>query len=70
MNILFNSTPIQLTQPVTLLSFLKMQLEDCDAVLSRSVVAINQKIVSSNRYANYELQDNDDIELLTAMVGG
>lgn len=70
MNILFNSNPVQLTEPVTLLSFLNMQLENCDAVLSRSVVAINQQIMPRNNYTDYILQDNDEIELLTAMVGG
>jgi thiamine biosynthesis protein ThiS len=70
MNIRFNSQSISLTEAVSLLVFLQTQLNDCDAVLARSVVAVNQQLVPSNQYADYVLQDSDDIELLTAMVGG
>lgn len=70
MNIQFNSQSIQLTETVSLLAFLQTQLSDCDAVLARSVVAVNQQLVPSNNYAHYRLQDQDEIELLTAMVGG
>lgn len=70
MKIQFNSQSIQLTETVTLLEFLQTQLTDCEVVLARSVVAVNQQLVPSNQYADYVLQDSDDIELLTAMVGG
>lgn len=70
MKIQFNSQSIQLTETVTLLEFLQTQLIDCEVVLARSVVAVNQQLVPSNQYADYVLQDSDDIELLTAMVGG
>lgn len=70
MNIRFNSQSISLIEAVSLLVFLQTQLNDCDAVLARSVVAVNQQLVPSNQYADYVLQDSDDIELLTAMVGG
>lgn len=70
MNIKFNSQSIALTESVSLLAFLQTQLNDCDAVLARSVVAVNQQLVPSHNYASYSLQDQDEIELLTAMVGG
>lgn len=70
MNIRFNSEYLSLEAPVSLLCFLQSQLNDSETVFARSVVAVNQQLVPKQEYADYILQDNDDIELLTAVVGG
>lgn len=70
MNIKFNSQNTWLTEAENLLAFLHTQLSDCDAVLARCVVAVNKQLVPSTCYESYRLQDQDEVELLTAMVGG
>lgn len=70
MKIRFNGELVRLEEAVSLLSFLQSHLDDSDAVIARSVIAINFKLLPKHEYGQYILQENDDIELLAAVVGG
>ena len=70
MSIRYNGERLELNESITLLTFLQKQFDDWEAVIIRSVVAVNQQFVPMQEYGSYFLQDNDDIELLTAVVGG
>jgi thiamine biosynthesis protein ThiS len=70
MNIRFNGELVSLEEAVSLLSFLQTHLDDSKAVIVRSVVAVNLQLLPRHEYGQYILQENDDIELLTAVVGG
>ena len=70
MNIRFNSKFVNVMPPMSLLAFLQSQIDNCEVVLARSVVAVNQQLVPNHNFGQYELQDKDDVELLTAVVGG
>lgn len=70
MNIRFNGDAIVLAEPQTLLQVMQSQLNDSEMVLKRSVVAVNQSLIPKNEWQDYTLQENDEIEVLTAVVGG
>lgn len=70
MNVRFNGELIEFNESTTLRVFLQNQYDDWPSVISRSVVAVNQQLVPQQEYDEYLLQNNDDIELLTAVVGG
>ncbi|NVK36883.1 MAG: sulfur carrier protein ThiS [Gammaproteobacteria bacterium] len=70
MNIRFNGDAIFLAEPQTLLQVMQSQLNDSEMVLKRSVVAVNQSLIPKNEWQDYTLQENDEIEVLTAVVGG
>jgi thiamine biosynthesis protein ThiS len=70
MSIRYNGELIELNESMSLLTFLQNQFDDWEVTIARSVVAVNQQLVPRQEYDSYCLQDNDDIELLTAVVGG
>lgn len=70
MRIFFNSELVDVDGKLNLLDFLQAHLRDSDTTLVRSVVAVNQQLVPKHAYSEYQLIENDEIELLTAMVGG
>ncbi|MAA72827.1 MAG: thiamine biosynthesis protein ThiS [Bermanella sp.] len=70
MNIRYNGEVVELNEAMSLLAFLQNRFDDWEAVIARSVVAVNQQLVPRQEYDGYILQKEDDIELLTAVVGG
>ncbi|MGR6873044.1 sulfur carrier protein ThiS [Pseudomonas sp. HK3] len=70
MSIRYNGELIELNESMSLLTFLQNQFDDWEVTIARSVVAVNQQLVPRQEYDSYCLQDSDDIELLTAVVGG
>ncbi|GLS90884.1 thiamine biosynthesis protein ThiS [Psychromonas marina] len=61
-----NEQPIELDQQANieqLLTFL-------DSPLKGSAIAVNQKIISRSEWANYKLQENDQVSLFQAIAGG
>lgn len=70
MSIRYNGELLDFNETISLLAFFQHRFDDWEAVIARSVVAVNQQLVPRDEYDSYFLQDNDDIELLTAMVGG
>ena len=70
MNIRYNGELVELNEPMSLLAFLQNRFEDWETLIARSVVAVNQQLVPRQEYHGYILQTEDDIELLTAVVGG
>lgn len=41
-----------------------------DSPLKGSAIAVNQKIISRSEWANYQLQENDQVSLFQAIAGG
>ncbi|MFY0640635.1 MAG: sulfur carrier protein ThiS [Bermanella sp.] len=70
MNIRYNGEVVELNETMSLLAFLQNRFDDWEVVIARSVVAVNQQLVPRQEYDGYILQKEDDIELLTAVVGG
>lgn len=70
MNIRYNGEVVELNETMSLLVFLQNRFDDWEVVIARSVVAVNQQLVPRQEYDGYILQKEDDIELLTAVVGG
>ncbi|MFT5593487.1 MAG: thiamine biosynthesis protein ThiS [Oceanicoccus sp.] len=70
MNIRYNGEQVEFNESISLLTFLQNRFDDWETMIARSVVAVNQQLVPRQEYDSYWLQANDDIELLTAVVGG
>ena len=70
MNIRFNGEEQSIDAGMTLKDFLMQGMGLDEQVLGRSVVAINQTLLPKSEIEHYELKDSDDVELLTAVVGG
>jgi len=41
-----------------------------ESPLKGSAIAVNQKIISRSEWANYQLQENDQVSLFQAIAGG
>ena len=70
MNIVFNGRVFELETPCDLSTLLENPDINQGLPLAQAVVALNQTFIHRDDYCNYQLKDNDEIEMLTAVVGG
>ena len=70
MNIKFNGKFIEVLGVVSLADILTEQAVLHGFNLDACVAAINLQFIHQDGYAQYEVKEGDDIELLTAVVGG
>ncbi|ABF14364.1 sulfur carrier protein ThiS [Candidatus Palibaumannia cicadellinicola] len=66
MTIIFNDRPIELATPLTLITLLKQ----LNIEISGSALAVNNTIITSSNWLEYQVQDGDDILLFQAIAGG
>ena len=65
-NINVNEKPIELDEQCNIEQLLNL----LKSPLKGSAIAVNQKIVSRSEWANYQLQENDQVSLFQAIAGG
>jgi thiamine biosynthesis protein ThiS len=70
MKVMFNGEPLQVFEAYSLADVLLEQAVKNGFNLTASVAAVNLTFVHRDSYSEYQLKDGDDIELLTAVVGG
>ena len=70
MKIVFNGQAFELNQACTLGDVLSDNLYTNGVPVEQAVVAVNQKLIHKSDYQTRVLQDGDQIEMLTAVVGG
>lgn len=70
MQIRFNGEDQEIEVGMTLKAFLLNEMGLDEQTLGRSVVAINQTLLPKTEFEHYALNELDDVELLTAVVGG
>ena len=70
MNVKFNGKVIEVNHKVSLAEVLADQASLQGFSLEASVTAVNLQFVHKEDYSQYQVEDGDDIELLTAVVGG
>jgi thiamine biosynthesis protein ThiS len=70
MQIVFNGESVQLTQPCNLFELLGVKLQDVSASIEHVVVAVNQDFVHRQNYKTFNVSDGDNVEMLSAVVGG
>ncbi|MEY8204944.1 MAG: sulfur carrier protein ThiS [Bermanella sp.] len=70
MQIVFNGESVQLTAQCDLLELLERKLGETHASLENVVVAVNQDFVHRQDYADFKVSEGDNIEMLSAVVGG
>jgi sulfur carrier protein len=66
MNILLNGEQKQLHNAVTIARL----LQDMGLAEKRVAVEVNREIVPRSRHADYQLQDQDRVEVVNAIGGG
>ncbi|EAT10983.1 sulfur carrier protein ThiS [Bermanella marisrubri] len=57
-------------QPALLIGILQEHVQKLDIDLEHCVIAVNQCLVHRHQYDEFELKDNDEVDILTAVVGG
>ncbi len=70
MQIVFNGEAVQVAQPCNLLELLNIKLKETQASLEHVVVAVNQDFVHRQSYKTFTISDGDNVEMLSAVVGG
>ncbi|MCP4321156.1 MAG: sulfur carrier protein ThiS [Alteromonadales bacterium] len=66
MKITVNENIVQLDD----LCNIEQLLIELESPLKGSAIAVNQKIISRSEWANYQLQENDQVSLFQAIAGG
>ncbi len=66
MNIFVNDQPIT----IPALSNIEQLLQQLESPLKGSAVAVNQSIISRSKWAEYTLNEGDQISLFQAIAGG
>lgn len=66
MKITLNDLPLELAQPVTLAVLLTEHHHPAPG----TALAVNQTIIPRRQWADYRVQDGDDILLFQAIAGG
>ncbi|OZI15184.1 sulfur carrier protein ThiS [Sodalis-like symbiont of Philaenus spumarius] len=66
MKITLNDLPLQLAQPVTL----AVLLTEYHHPVPGTALAVNHTIIPRQQWADYQVQDGDDILLFQAIAGG
>ena len=62
--IYLNTQRIELQKPCSLIDILHNHID------GNFAIAVNRKFIAKAHYANYILQDGDQIEMITPMQGG
>lgn len=70
MKVQFNGETLDWDLPCLLSDFLQNKAEQDGFNLDQVVVAVNQNFIHKNDYHAYELQADDNVEMLMAVVGG
>jgi len=70
MQIVFNGETVQIAQPCNLLELLSIKLKEAQTSLEYVVVAVNQDFVHRQNYKTFSISDGDNVEMLSAVVGG
>ena len=70
MKIVFNGNVFELSQACDLNALLNNTSINTNLKLDQAVVAVNHNFIHRNNYADYQMKDGDEIEMLTAVVGG
>ena len=70
MNVKFNGKEIEVNNKTSLKEVLEDQASLQGFNLEASVAAVNLQFVHKEDYGQYQVESGDDIELLTAVVGG
>jgi thiamine biosynthesis protein ThiS len=70
MKIKFNGNTLTIDDNFSLFDFLMAQASAQDFSLDASITAVNLQFVHKEDYSSYTLKEGDDIEFLTAVVGG
>ena len=70
MNIVFNGKMFELNTTCTLADVLSDHRYTKGVPVEQAVVAVNQTLIHKSDYQTRVLQDGDQIEMLTAVVGG
>ena len=70
MKIVFNGKAVELPNTCTLSDVLSDSKITQDVPVEQAVVAVNQVLVHKNDYQTLVIKEGDQIEMLTAVVGG
>lgn len=70
MKIVFNGNLFELSQACDLDALLNNSSINSHIKLDQAVVAVNHNFIHRNDYIDYQVKDGDEIEMLTAVVGG
>lgn len=70
MNIVFNGNVFELENTCDLSTLLENPEITQGLPLTQAVVAVNQNFIHRDYYNGHQLKDGDEIEMLTAVVGG
>lgn len=70
MKIVFNGNVFELNAACDLSTLLKNPDINQGLPLNQAVVAVNHNFIHGNDYGSYQVKDGDEIEMLTAVVGG
>lgn len=70
MKIVFNGKQVELKNQGTLDEVLSQTYITQGVPVDQAVVAVNQALVHKNDYKNLVIKEGDQIEMLTAVVGG
>jgi len=69
-SITVNGEPMIVEDNASLLSILQQATDELNMDLNHCVVAVNQSLVHRQMYKDFELSAGDEIDILTAVVGG
>lgn len=69
-SITVNGEPMIVEDNASLLSILQQATHELNMDLNHCVVAVNQNLVHRQMYQEFELCADDEIDILTAVVGG
>ncbi|WP_396589165.1 sulfur carrier protein ThiS [Bermanella sp. R86510] len=69
-SIIVNGETMVVEDNASLLSILQQATHELNMDLNHCVVAVNQNLVHRQTYQDFELSAGDEIDILTAVVGG
>lgn len=70
MKVVINGDQVTVQQSIVLDSVIEDYAQALQVDLAHCVVAVNQSLVHRQDYASFQLKDEDEIDILTAVVGG
>ena len=70
MQIVFNGEAVCISSQCNLLELLEGKTQESNVAMEQVVVAVNQDFIHRHNYPTVTLSDGDNIEMLSAVVGG
>ncbi len=70
MQIVFNGEAVLISSPRNLLELLEEKTQESNVAMEHVVVAVNQDFIHRHNYPTIIINDGDNIEMLSAVVGG